>query len=185
MSIARAGRTVSFPARFQLVAAMNPCPCGYAGTWPEGQCTCSVAIIQRYERRVSGPLRDRIDLWVPMPRVAPSELVTTVEPEPSVVVARRILEVRERSLRRNDGRLNARLRGRQLRALCRLDDAGGRRAWDAAGADLVSGRGMERLLRVARTIADMAGADRVAAEHLDEARSFHPTASGADRALAS
>ena len=84
--IARAGRTLTFPSRFQLIAAMNPCPCGFAGSVPEGRCHCTPGEVERYGRRVSGPLRDRIDLWVTMPRMSASAIVATREPEGSAVV---------------------------------------------------------------------------------------------------
>ena len=86
--IARAGRVMTFPARFQLVAAMNPCPCGFAGSLPEDRCRCTIGEIDRYARRVSGPLRDRIDLWVSMPRVPAATLVGATDPEDSATVAR-------------------------------------------------------------------------------------------------
>jgi magnesium chelatase family protein len=183
--IARAGRSVTFPARFQLVAAMNPCPCGYAGTVPEDRCRCSPLIIDRYERRVSGPFRDRIDLWIEMPRVPPSLLVGGDEPESSAVVAGRIDVARRAGWTRNGGRLNARLRGRHLRAVCRLDPSGRGRAQELAETDAASGRGTERLLRVARTIADLDGVETVTATHLDEAAWLRSAASRSDAALAS
>ncbi|MEZ0239907.1 MAG: ATP-binding protein, partial [Chloroflexota bacterium] len=170
--IARAGRVTTFPARFQLIAAMNPCPCGLAGSTADGRCACTDDVIARYERRVSGPLRDRIDLIVPMARVPATTLVALAEPESSAVVARRIADVRARSTARNGGRLNARLRGRDLRTRCPLDPSARRRLVDLSEAEAASGRGTERLLRVARTIADLAGAPDVAAEHLDEASWF-------------
>ena len=83
VSVARAGRSTTFPARFQLVAAMNPCPCGFAGSEP-GRCRCGPGVPEKYTARVSGPLRDRIDLWVTMPKVAPAALIGGDEPEPSV-----------------------------------------------------------------------------------------------------
>ncbi len=185
VTIARAGRALTFPARFQLVAAMNPCPCGYAGTEPEGRCRCPIATVERYARRVSGPLRDRIDLYVEMPRVAPSLLVGGREPESSAVVATRIHRARTIGWERNGERLNARLRGRHLRLLCGLDAAARRRAQDLAEADTASGRGTERLLRVARTIADLEAADAVTVAHLDEAAWLRAGASRARPALAS
>jgi len=173
VTIARANRTVSFPARFQLVAAMNPCPCGYAGTDPEGRCRCSVTEVERYSRRVSGPLRDRIDLWVEMPHVRPSALVTTREPESSAVVAARIARARAVAMARNGDLMNGRLRGRRLRSMCRLDAAARARAAALAETGRVSARGMDRLLRVARSIADLAGDEVVTGAHLDEASVMH------------
>ena len=185
VTIARAGRVVVFPARFQLIAAMNPCPCGYAGSLPEGRCECSLALIERYARRVSGPLRDRIDLWVTMPKVAPADFVDGARPESSAVVAARIAAARRRAHARHRGRSNARLRGHGLRAACRLGVDERRRLADLATDHAESGRGTERLLRVARTIADLEGAEAVLAHHLDEAAHFRPTATRSVGALAS
>ena len=166
--IARAGRVMTFPARFQLIAAMNPCPCGFAGSIPEDRCRCTIGEIDRYGRRVSGPLRDRIDLWVSMPRIPAATLVGTADPEDSATVAQRIASARARaSLDR--GRTNGRLRGRQLRRACRLSDVVTRRVTELAEAEFASGRGTERLLRVARTIADLDGAASVDVPHIDEA----------------
>ena len=166
--IARAGRVMTFPARFQLIAAMNPCPCGFAGSIPEDRCRCTIGEIDRYSRRVSGPLRDRIDLWVSMPRVPAAILVGTADPEDSATVGARIASARTRaSLDR--GRTNGRLRGRQLRRACRLSDLATRRVADLAEAEFASGRGTERLLRVARTIADLDGAVAVEVPHIEEA----------------
>jgi magnesium chelatase family protein len=118
VTIARAGRAMRFPARFQLVAAMNPCPCGMAGD-PSGACTCAPGAPERYTGRISGPLRDRIDLWVTMPRVPPAAIVAGREPEGSAPVAARIAAARATQLERS-GRLNARLAGHALRDACRL-----------------------------------------------------------------
>src|SRR4029079_14524166 len=101
--VARAGRSTTFPARFQLVAAMNPCPCGYAGGEP-GRCRCGAGVPERYTSRVSGPLRDRIDLWVVMPRVAPAALIGGEEPESSAIVAARVRRARGRQRGRASGR---------------------------------------------------------------------------------
>ena len=171
VSIARAGRATTFPAEFQLVAAMNPCPCGFAGT-DDGGCRCTPGIPERYAGRVSGPFRDRIDLWVTMPKVRPAALVGGPDPESSAVVAGRIAAAREVQRQRNAGRLNGRLSGRSLRAICRLTPATTRRAIDLAELEGLSGRGTERLLRVARTIADLAGKRAVEPDHLEEAARY-------------
>jgi len=171
VSIARAGRATTFPAEFQLVAAMNPCPCGFAGT-EDGGCRCTPGIPERYAGRVSGPFRDRIDLWVTMPKVRPAALVAGPDPESSAVVAVRIAAAREIQRERNLGRLNGRMSGRTLRAICGLTPATTRRAIDLAELEGLSGRGTERLLRVARTIADLAGTRTVEADHLEEAARY-------------
>jgi magnesium chelatase family protein len=182
VAIARVGRATTFPAGFQLVAAMNPCPCGYAG---ESRCTCGPNVPDRYTRRISGPLRDRIDLWVTMPRVPPGAIVAGLEPESSAAVAVRIVMARRIARARQAGRLNGRVRGRQLRAACALTGDTLGRAVELADAEALSGRGTERLLRVARTIADLGGKPAVLVEHLDEAARFRAGASAMDARLAS
>ena len=181
--IVRATRAVSFPARFQLVAAMNPCPCGYAGM-DEDRCRCTSVQVQRYQRRVSGPLRDRLDLWVTMPRVHAGALVAAAEPEGSAVVGARVAAARAMAVAER-GRLNSRLRGRELRRWCRLTGVVAGRAVDLAETEGASGRGTERLLRVARTVADLAGDGAVRAEHLEEAAWFRSATARLDAALAS
>jgi magnesium chelatase family protein len=166
--IARAGRVMTFPARFQLIAAMNPCPCGFAGSYPEDRCRCTIPEVERYARRVSGPLRDRIDLWVSMPRVPSALLISGQDPEDSATVGSRIAAARARA-GLDRGRINGRLRGRALRRACRLSEAATRRVADLAEAELASGRGTERLLRVARTIADLDGSIGVDVAHIEEA----------------
>ena len=173
VAVSRVGRATIFPARFQLVAAMNPCPCGFAGS-SDRACGCGPRVPDRYQRRVSGPLRDRIDLWISMPRVAPLALVRGPEPEGSVVVGRRIAAARAVALARPGGALNGRLTGRALRDACRLDRHTERRIVQLADLERASGRGTERLLRVARTIADLAGCEAVEESHLDEAAWFRP-----------
>jgi len=172
VAIARAGRNTVFPARFQLMAAMNPCPCGFAGS-SDVPCRCPSGAVERYERRVSGPLRDRIDLWITMPRVPPSTMVDGPEPEGSAPVAARIAVARraasERSTRLRGVRDPRRLTGAALRSACALDDRTRRIAIGLADGERASGRGTERLLRVARTIADLAGEASVREHHLEEA----------------
>jgi magnesium chelatase family protein len=171
VAVVRVGRWAEFPARFTFVAAMNPCPCGRLGS--SGQmCTCPTGAPQRYLRRVSGPLRDRIDLWAAMDRVPPELLLRGPVPESSQIVAGRIAEARARQHARNDGAPNGRLGGRALRAACRLDAAATARAVMLADREGLSGRGTDRLLRVARTIADLADRPDVTAADLDEAARF-------------
>jgi len=178
VAIARAGRAATFPARFQLIAAMNPCPCGFYGS--DRGCPCPDGVVERYERKVSGPLRDRIDLWVEMPRVSPSAIVGRAGSEASSVVGTRIAAARALAATRvapaDAMRVNARLTGRALRAACALSGAAERHVVRLAELEAASGRGTERLLRVARTIADLAGDAVVAETHLDEAAWFRAPA---------
>ena len=182
--IARAGRSMTFPSRFQLIAAMNPCPCGFAGSLPEGRCRCTPGDVDRYARRVSGPLRDRIDLWVTMARMSASAMVAAREPEGSATVGARIAAARARATL-DHGTLNGRLRGRELRRVCRLSRPAATRVVALAEGELASGRGTERLLRVARTIADLDGSMSVEPVHLDEAAWYRSPATRAAEALAS
>jgi len=175
VSIVRASGAVTLPARFQLVAATNPCPCGHAGE--EGRCTCAVGAPERYVGRISGPLRDRIDVWVTLVRVPGAAMVQAIEPESSATVGARIAAARARQLGRPGRRLNARVSGRVLRAISLLRPDAARHLAELADAERLSGRGTERLLRVARTVADLAGSDAVEDEHLDEAARWRPSAS--------
>jgi magnesium chelatase family protein len=168
--IARALRTVTFPAQFMLVGAMNPCPCGYAGDHTR-PCRCTPMQIARYEARLSGPLRDRMDLTVPVGALPPRDLTAATGGEPSASIRARVIAARGRQISR-DGILNARLHGRDLRALAPLDQPA-RRMLDAALARVaLTARGHDRVLRVARTIADLDQSDIIGADHLGEALQF-------------
>jgi len=168
--IARAARTVTFPAQFMLVGAMNPCPCGYYGD-PVRPCRCSPLQIARYASRLSGPLRDRMDLTVPLSALPARELSASAGGEATPEIRARVVSARERQMTRG-GRLNARLHGRELRARARLD-ADARRVLDAALVRLtLTARGHDRVLRVARTIADLGQCDTIGAPHLGEALQF-------------
>ena len=175
VEIARAGRAAVFPARFQLVAATNPCPCGMAGN-DDGRCTCGHGVPERYLARISGPLRDRIDLWVAMTRVPARDFLAPGDPESSAAVASRIAAARQRQQARAPGRLNARVGGRALRAAVGLGRVTAARLAELADAEGLSSRGTDRLLRVARTIADLALADTVTEALLDEASRFRAPA---------
>jgi len=182
IAIARAARTAVLPARFQLVAAMNPCRCGNTGT--AQPCECPPNGPERYVGRISGPLRDRIDLWVGLPRLPAAALIAGGEPETSATVAARIAVAREVQLARPPHALNGRVAGRALRAACRLTPETRRRAIALADMERLSGRGTDRLLRVARTIADLAGEAAVDAAHLEEAARWRAPAARPHLALA-
>ena len=168
--VARAARTVTFPARFMLIGAMNPCPCGYHGDAVR-VCRCTPQQIARYGARLSGPLRDRLDLTVAVAAMPARELSEAAGGELSSAIRARVVCARERQLSR-DGVLNARLQGRRLRGATTLD-ADAHRIFEAALSRLsLTARGHDRVLRVARTIADLAAADRIAAEHVAEALHF-------------
>jgi len=171
VAISRAALQVDYPARFQLVAAMNPCPCGYLGE-TSGRCRCAPPEIARYRSRISGPLLDRIDLRVEIPAV-PSEELLGARPPPgtaltSACAARLVRDTRELQCRRT-GKLNAELSGSELEDLCRLDRRSRLLLGQARARLMLSARGIHRVLRVARTIADMELA------HLDSAGAQNET----------
>jgi magnesium chelatase family protein len=154
VDIARATGHVRYPARVQVVAAMNPCRCGHYGD-PLRPCRCPIGDPERYVRRVSGPLLDRLDLRVEMPRVPPDELVTGSPGETSLTVGRRIAAARRRALERNRGRTNADLGGGSVVRASALGPAAAQLLEDLAQRHALSARGVHRTLRVARTIADL------------------------------
>jgi magnesium chelatase family protein len=168
--IARAARTAVFPARFMLIGAMNPCPCGYLGD-RNRRCRCSPVQVARYAGRLSGPLRDRIDLTVSVAALPAHELQQAADGESSASMRARVVAARERQLARG-GVLNARLQGRALRTHARLDDGARKLIGKALATLALSARGYDRVLRVARTIADLDGSDGIALEHAGEALHF-------------
>ncbi len=170
ITVSRAAGSVTYPARFLLVAARNPCPCGYAGD-PHEPCACSTGDRQRYRNRVSGPLLDRFDLRLRLPRLTAAELLAQAPGEGSAAAAARVARARARMLERQ-GSVNAALSGAELRAACRLDAAGRRLAAELIARMRWTGRGFERVLRVARTLADLAGTTSVTQEHLAEAAAY-------------
>jgi magnesium chelatase family protein len=173
VSIGRASGHVTFPSRFMLVAAMNPCECGYAGS-EHRECRCTPAQVARYGSRVSGPLRDRIDLCLTVPPVPVSALEgATASAEASAAVRARVVRAREvQAGRSGPGSVNARLTGGQVARVCRPDARGLARLARAVDAFGLSARGYHRVLKVARTIADLEGATAVADLHVAEALQF-------------
>lgn len=157
ITISRVALQADFPAACQLVAAMNPCPCGWRGD-PSGRCRCTPEVAARYLRKLSGPLIDRIDLQIALPALSPAELAErgATPAEPSAAVARRVAAARERQLMRQ-GKTNQMLSGRETDAFCRLDPTGERLLREAGERFHWSARAYYRVLKVARTIADLAG----------------------------
>jgi magnesium chelatase family protein len=166
VTLARAQMTLSFPAKFMLIAAMNPCPCGFYGD-PTRECRCTGGIIQRYLGKISGPLLDRIDLHVEVPAVPFQELRGGDAGASSADIAARVEAARATQIAR--GFYNAHIPVRQLRKLCALDDAGERTLEMAVRRMGLSARAHDRMLKVARTIADLDHSERVTAKHLAEA----------------
>lgn len=176
VTIARAARTAVFPAHFMLVGAMNPCPCGYSGDALR-ECRCTPQAIARYRDRLSGPLRDRLDLLVDVPGLPPDLLTSQARGEPSAAVRERVVAARARQSARYQSRgirANAELTPSLIGRYCALDRAGTRLIQSSVSRLGLSARGYDRVRAVARTIADLDRADDIAADHLAEALQFRP-----------
>jgi len=167
ISIARAARQAQFPARFQLLAAMNPCPCGHCGS-PGGRCRCTPERIARYRGRVSGPLADRIDIKLEVPAPRDEELLANAPGEPTRVIRERVMRARAVQTARQ-GKPNALLETREIDRHCGTDRDGDKLLRHALARLLLSARAYHRVLRVARSIADLADTRMIAAEHVAEA----------------
>ena len=175
VTISRASGTMTFPCSFMLVAAMNPCPCGYYGD-PKRECRCSPGQVERYRQKISGPLLDRIDLHVEAPSVEYKELSDNVPAESSAIIRERIVNAREIQTRRfaksRKVTCNARMSHAQLKEHCRLDDRGNELLKNAMTDLNFSARAYDRILKVARTIADLASHPVISPDHLLEALSY-------------
>ena len=169
VTISRASGMVTYPAEFMLVCAMNPCKCGWYGD-PSGRCTCSEAAVDRYRSRISGPLLDRIDIMIEVPAVEYEDLRSRQEAEPSSEIRKRVNSAREIQNKRYGGKLcNAHMGPAEMRQYCELDPVCEEllhRAFDSMG---LTARSYDRILRVARTIADLAGSEAIEPQHLAEA----------------
>ncbi len=177
VTVARAGGTMRMPARFQLICAMNPCRCGWRGH-PSGRCACSDREVEKYVQKISGPLLDRIDLHVSVPSVEYEAMRRREAPESSADIKRRVDAARAVQARRFAGTnvsCNARMTPPMIGEFCRLDDAGEALMKNAFEKMGLTGRSHDRILRVARTIADLEGAEAIAPEHLAEAVQYRNT----------
>ena len=171
VTIARASSAITYPARIMLVAAMNPCPCGYYGD-SQHECTCSLPQVRRYRSRVSGPLFDRIDIHLEVPAVSYREMVGSQDGESSAQIRMRIEKARRTQQERFRGRrifCNAQMTSRHLKRHVELDDAGNRVLETAMTRFGLSARAYTRILKVGRTIADLEGSDGVLSHHVSEA----------------
>ncbi len=174
--ISRAAGTLTFPANFMFVAAMNPCPCGYYGD-PVRECTCSLSTISRYQKRISGPLLDRIDIHMEVPRVDYQKLTDERLGEPSEAIRTRVERAREVQRKRFAGTplsCNADMGPAEVRKICRLDETGRGLVRAAMQQLQMSARAFHRILKLARTIADLAGSERIETAHLAEAIQYRP-----------
>ena len=161
---------------FVLIGSMNPCPCGYYGD-PVKECTCSAAMVTRYQKRISGPLLDRIDIHVEVPRVEYEKLSDDRLGEASAAIRGRVAAARERQLHRFEGTAltcNADMGPAEVRDFCHVDPAGKSLLKAAMQQLQMSARAYHRILKLARTIADLAGSDRIETVHLAEAIQYRP-----------
>jgi magnesium chelatase family protein len=171
VTIARAAGTFAYPARFQLVASMNPCPCGYRGA-RNAECRCDDAAVAKYVGKLSGPLLDRIDIQIEIARVPFDDMVRYEGGEHSEAIRTRVLSARDRQRRRFDGvalSCNAEIPANATRRYCSLDEPAMRLLALASARRQFSARALDRIARVARTIADLSGSGGIAAEHVAEA----------------
>ncbi len=167
ITVSRAARSADFPARFQLVAAMNPCPCGYLGH-SSGKCRCTPDQIARYRGKISGPLLDRIDIQIEVPALSETELVGESSSETSTAIRERVERSRARQIGRQK-KSNARLSPKEVEKLCVPDRDGEELLKRAINRLNLSARAYHRVLKVARSIADLADSDTIVAAHIAEA----------------
>ncbi len=176
VTISRAQGSLTFPANFQLIAAMNPCPCGYFGDHIK-PCTCSNQVIQKYQKRISGPLLDRIDIHIEVPRIEYQKLSDQRLGEKSRAIQERVDKARSQQINRfnNNGIFcNADMRPEHIRKFCELDQAGEKIIRSAMAQMLLSARAYHRVLKLSRTIADLSGSQAIHTTHLAEALQYRP-----------
>jgi magnesium chelatase family protein len=167
ITISRAARQADFPARFQLIAAMNPCPCGFLGHF-SGKCRCNPDQVARYRSRISGPLLDRIDIQIEVPAPSKEDLMRHDQAEPSDAIRERVEAAHQRQLARQ-GKANAKLAVKDIDKYCKVDNAGESLLRQAISGLNLSPRAYHRVLKVARTIADLVESDGIRSMHVAEA----------------
>lgn len=178
VTISRAQGSVTFPANFMLVGAMNPCPCGYYGD-PVKQCACSPTLVSRYQKRISGPLLDRIDIFVEVPRIDYEKLADDRMGESSEIVRQRVEQARSIQRQRFNGTKltsNADMTPLEVREFCQVESSAQSLLQAATKQLFLSARAFHRILKLARTIADLTGAESITAAHLAEAIQYRPRA---------
>jgi magnesium chelatase family protein len=172
VTISRAKVSIDYPANFMLIASMNPCPCGYYNH-PEKDCVCAPGVVQRYLNKVSGPLLDRIDLHVEVTPVSFDEMTSERRSEASIDIRKRVIQAREIQKERFNESAgvhnNAMMSPQQVKEVCQINTAGNALLKTAMEKLGLSARAYDRILRVSRTIADLAGAEQIGIEHLAEA----------------
>ena len=172
VTISRAKVSHDYPANFMLIASMNPCPCGYYNH-PEKECVCGPGVVQRYLNKVSGPLLDRIDLHVEVTPVSFDEMTGTSKTESSAEIRERVIKAREVQIHRFDKKeslhCNAMMPAQTVKEICQVNEAGKTLLKTAMEKLGLSARAYDRILKVSRTIADLAGTDEIKIEHLAEA----------------
>jgi len=176
VTISRAQGSVTFPANFMLVAAMNPCPCGYYGD-PVKQCTCTASMISRYQKRISGPLLDRIDIFVQVPRIEYEKLADDSNGEGSEAIRQRVESARSRQRERFDSTklaCNSEMTPVEVKAFCQIEAEAQSLLGAAMNQLALSARAFHRILKLSRTIADLEGSDAINAGHLAEAIQYRP-----------
>jgi magnesium chelatase family protein len=176
VTLARASGTLSFPANVTLIAAMNPCPCGFFGD-PVRECRCNPSSVTRYQKRISGPLLDRIDIHLEVPRIEYEHLADRRPGERSACVRERVEQARKVQAERYkdvDLLTNADMGPKEIQKYARLDDAGENLIRVAVRQLSLSARAYHRVLKLARTVADLAGLDHIRAEHVAEALQYRP-----------
>jgi magnesium chelatase family protein len=186
VTISRAQGSLTFPANFQLIAAMNPCPCGFFGD-PIKPCTCSLGMVAKYQKRISGPLLDRFDIHIEAPRVEYEKLTNQRLGEPSSIIRERVEAARKHQIHRFSRKTdaneettksslmtNADMGVAEIRKFCRLDDAGESLMRSAMRQLHLSARAFHRVLKLSRTIADLAGSEQIAPNHIAEALQYRP-----------
>ena len=176
ITISRAAGSVKFPCRFSLVAAANPCPCGYFGDETRN-CTCTPSAITRYQKRISGPILDRIDMHISVPMVRPDKLTLAFKSESSATIQKRVQRARDIQLKRFKGQKitsNAEMNNKQLKQFCNLDEQSILLLKQAITKLNLSARAFHRVIKIARTIADLEDSVKIKSNHVAESLQYRP-----------